>query len=65
MVRTKKIIKVVRMSGKYDILIVQETKHAQRGNVTERNFEMTQRKSYQKARHLNATNMCMKKIIEK
>ena len=63
--RTKKVIKIGRSSGKDDILTVEEKWTYIIVNKTKRILKMTPRKRKLEARRLKATNMWIKKIIEK
>ena len=65
LVKTKKVIKVGKISGKYYILSVEERKISLIVNNTERSLEMTPLKGELMTRRLNVPKIRIKKQIEK
>ena len=63
--RTKKVIKVGKISCKDDILIFEKKRVVLIGNKTKRSLEMTTQKIELEKRWLKATNIPIEKRIEK
>ena len=63
--RTRRVLKVGKMSTKYDILTFQEGKISHRGNKTNTILEMTTRKIEMEALQLKTAKMHTKKRIKK
>ena len=62
--RTKKIIKVGKISGKDDILTVEEKRISLIGHKKKISLEITPEKIGSEARRLKASKMRIKKLIE-
>ena len=65
LVRTRKVVKVGKISGKYDILIVEEKRVSLIVNKTKIILEMTTWERDIYARRLKSSKMRIKKRIEK
>ena len=62
---TNKALKVVKLSGKYDILSVQQKQQVHIENKTKRIPEMTPGKRYIEAHNLKLAKMRTNKLIKK